>query len=380
MSEVLDAVIVGAGPAGLSAAVKLAEEGFRVVVLEREARPNFEKLCAGYVPARVFEEFEIPTSLAECSIRGLKIVSDRGEWIVEFDDVVGYNVSRTRLAEYLAGRVRSRGGEVLTSTPASRIVDGEHYATIYSRRGELKARIVVAADGAYSKTGGEIRGGFKPEDLGLAIQVKTALKPGDLQLNLNVVMLGAEYSPFGYAWIFPKRSYLDAGLGALASRVRGSSLRGYLERLVEKFELEPLETARYAPVPLTGPLYNVARGRVLLVGDAAGHASPLTGEGIRFALLAGRIAAEAASLYLKNRIALREVYEAYVSKLKKSFYRRLRLDKLIVKVMERGKFASSRLLEDSGLRRMVAELYLDVKDTQYALLSSIPRLIRLLLR
>ena len=72
-------MVVGAGPAGLSCAERLTEGGFRVVVLERRARPNEGKLCGGYVPISAFEEFEISRGVAEFPVRGARLVYGDGE-------------------------------------------------------------------------------------------------------------------------------------------------------------------------------------------------------------------------------------------------------------------------------------------------------------
>ncbi len=381
MGELLDIIVIGAGPAGLSSAEKLAEKGFRVLVLEKEEKPNYEKLCAGYIPAPIFEIFDIPKSLVDYPVRGLKMITRDDEWIVECDDIAGYNVNRTRLAEYLASRIEKKGGEVLTSTTALRIEEGESEVAVACRDRSFKARVVIAADGAYSKIGGRIRGRFKIQDLGLTIQVKSApsRRLTELTSKLNIIFLGGEFSPFGYAWIFPKKNHVDAGLGALASKTKGSDLRKYLDRVLEYYELKRISKDRYAPVPLIGPLKRIAKGRIVLAGDAAGHVSPLTGEGVKFALIAGSMAAEAVTAYLKGKIPLHKLEKQYLSKLEKSFYKRFRLEKLILKMFKEKKLTSSKLLKDRKMRRIIAELYLDKRDIQKLVLASLPRIFKILL-
>ena len=382
MGELLDVIVIGAGPAGLSSAQRLAEDGFRVVVFEKEVKPNYEKLCAGYLPLAAFNYFEIPTSIADYPVKGLKIITKKSEWTVEFEDIVGYNLDRTRLAEYLAKRVEKGGGEVVTNTAVVGIKKREE--VIVARTSEskevYKAKIIIAADGAYSKIGSMIRGRFKNNELGLTTQVKAHRSKtlSETSSNLNIIFLGSDFSPFGYAWIFPKKNHIDAGLGALASRTKGTDLKNYLARVLKYYDLEKTSEARYAPVPLTGPVRKVAMNRILLVGDSAGHVSPLTGEGIKFALLAGEMAAETVTTYLRGSIPLRDVGKLYLSKLQKSFYRRFKLEKFILRIFEKGKMTSGRLLKDPKMREIIAKLYLDVEDTPKLLLSSLSRLPRVL--
>ncbi len=311
----------------------------------------------------------------------MKIITKKSEWTVEFEDIVGYNLDRTRLAEYLANRVEKSGGEVVTNTAVVNIEKKEEVIVVRAGEGKevYKAKIVVAADGAYSKIGSMIRGRFKSNELGLTTQVKAHRSKllSEISSNLNIIFLGSDFSPFGYAWIFPKKNHVGAGLGALASRTKGIDLKNYLARVLKYYDLEKLSEARYAPVPLTGPLKKIAMDRMILAGDSAGHVSPLTGEGIKFALLAGKMAAEAVTAYLNRSISLHDIGNLYLSKLQKSFYKRFKLEKFILRIFERGKMTSGRLLKDSKMREIIAKLYLDVEDTPKLLLSSLSRLPRI---
>ena len=90
------------------------------------------------------------------------------------------------------------------------------------------------------------------------------------------------------------------------------------------------------------------------------------------------MAAETVITYLRGSIPLRDVGKRYLSKLQKSFYRRFKLEKFILRIFEKGKMTSGRLLKDPKMREMIAKLYLDVEDTPKLLLSSLSRLSRIL--
>ena len=351
-----DAVVVGSGPAGLSAAVGLAERGFSVAVVERMDRPNGGKLCAGYVPLSAFEAHGLPRRLGGWEVRGLRVMSEGGEWDVDLGVVAGYNVERERLASYLAGRLEGEGGVLLLSTVALRVDDVGGRVVVETTGGVLEGRVAVVADGAYSRVAAGLRGRFRRDGLGLAVQVGARGRPVE---GLNTVYFGSSFSPFGYAWAFPKRGRVDVGVGALASRARGRELRGYLGRVLGRCGCRPLGEARFAPVPLCGPLGRVARGRLLVAGDAAGHVSPLTGEGVRFALEAGVLAAEAAARYLGGGVSLGGMGRAYLAGLWRSFYPRLLAERALLRLLGRGALSSGRLLGERGVREAVALLYLD---------------------
>ena len=372
MNNTLDVIVVGAGPAGLMCAKKLAGEGFNVLVLEKREKPNYNKLCGGYIPAPVLTKFNIPVNIAERPIRGAKLVTREGEWLVEFNEVVGYNVNRTRFAEYLAKRVKRKGGDILTNTMVLDVKEYGNSVLVICKDKVFEAKFVVVADGAYSRIGSRIRGRFRLEDLGIAVQVKCDIGERVKEyINYNIILLGKEFSPFGYAYIFPKKEYVDVGVGSLALKATKGILKTYLDKVVDYFNLKPLSKARYAPVPLVGPLENIVKGRILLAGDSAGHVSPLVGEGIKFSMIAGYLAAEAIILSLKHKISVSKVNKYYLSKLRKSFYTRFKIEKFLLKKFLRGELASSSLLKDGRMRRIVAELYLDKRDIKKLLISSL---------
>ena len=115
----------------------------------------------------------------------------------------------------------------------------------------------------------------------------------------------------------------------------------------------------FAPVPLSGPKNSVSRGRVLVVGDAAGHVSPLTGEGIRFALEAGWFAAESVAEYLSGRVSMPGMGRRYLWRLWRGFYPRLWAERRLLSLFAGGGVSSGSLLGDEGFRALVARLYTD---------------------
>jgi len=375
--ERFDVVVVGGGPAGLSSAWHLASRGFGVVVVDDRVPVNSGTLCGVYVPLSVFEEFGLPRRLGVYGVGGVVIVSRGGVWDVDLGGVVGYNVDRDRLASFLADGIRDEGGVVVEGCRVGGFEVSDRGVVVRGCGRVFGGRVLVGADGAYSKIGAYVRGRFRRDELGLAAQVRVSSTKrfGERVRNRNVIFLGGEFSPFGYGWIFPKRDVLDVGVGSLASRTTGSGLVGYVGRVAGFFGLKVEGRVGFAPVPLCGPKSRVARGRVLVVGDAAGHVSPLTGEGVRFALEAGRFAAESIAEYLSGRTSLSGMGRRYLWRLWRGFYRRLWLERRLLDVFSGGHVASSSLVLDEKFRRIVAGLYTDSVDVYWAVLKGAWRLV-----
>ncbi|MEJ2503524.1 MAG: geranylgeranyl diphosphate reductase [Gemmatimonadota bacterium] len=288
MSETWDAVVVGGGPAGATAARDLAESGRSVLLLDRAGRI---KPCGGAVPPRLLAEFEVPESLLVNRVDTARIIAPSGR---EVDIPVGDGfvgmVDRDVFDEWLRERAAGSGAERETGTftALERDPDGVsvvRYRSGSSRRGPERtdrARMDVGAiPGAES-----VRRVFayhevvaSPESAG------PSFAPGRCD-----VFYDGRYSPDFYAWVFPHGPTTSIGTGSMR---RGFPLRDAVARLRDKLGLQALRTVREegAPIPLR-PLRRWDNGRdVVLAGDAAGVVAPASGEGIYYAMTGGRLAA-----------------------------------------------------------------------------------------
>ena len=368
-----DAAVIGGGPAGLAAASHLAALGADVVLVDAGKPLNNGKPCGGYIPARLAERL-FPGQPPGYEVSAIHLVYQDREWTVELGETAGYNIPRRRLIEALERDARSSGAEIIQGCTATASVAGRT-VTVHACGEAIRARVLVAADGAASRIGAAIRGRYTPETLGIALQA--AAPRADVPRGANTIMLGSSYSPGGYAWAFPKHGHVDIGVGALAAKAPGGTLSRYLARVAERLHAEP-RGPRYAPVPLSGPR-RAARGAVLLAGDAAGHVSPLTGEGVRYAIEAGWAAARAAWGYLRGRYGLPAMGARYHAYLWGSFYPGLWLERRLMEHFLAGG-GSGRLLGDPGARRVVAMLYADAGGQVSRLLRGLAPYLRARLR
>ncbi|MEW2432541.1 geranylgeranyl reductase family protein [Micromonospora sp. NPDC047644] len=290
---VWDLVVVGAGPAGLSAAHAAARAGVSTLVVERAVHPRYKTCGGGLIGtslAAVQDRIEVP---AHDRVDRVTFTRDgrreftrrNGSPVVtmvrreEFDD-------RLRAAAVAAGaqlreRVAVRAIEQDPEGVRLRLADGTTIA----------ARAVIGADGSSGVTARHVGVRYRQVDLGLELEIP--VPPVEQERWRGRLLLDWGDMPGSYAWVFPKGDRLTVGV--IAARGAGEGTRDYLRRFVDRLGLTGLP-AEHDSGHLTrcraedSPLRT---GRVLVVGDAAGLLEPWSREGISFALRSGELAGAA---------------------------------------------------------------------------------------
>lgn len=302
--ETFDVVVVGGGPAGATAATELARAGISVLLLDRAGRI---KPCGGAIPPRLIRDFAIPDHLLVARIRSARMVAPSGKSV---DMPVGEGfvgmVDREHFDPWLRARAAEAGAQRRDGL-FTRITRADGLTTVHFREGGregggeacVTARLVIGADGASSPVGrAEIPGHAAMRQVFAYHEiVRKPAAPADCEASRCDVYYQGRLSPDFYAWVFPHGETISVGTG---SARKGFSLRGAIRNLRAESGLDRGELVRGegAPLPLK-PLKRWDNGRdVLLTGDAAGIVAPASGEGIYYAMLGGRLAAEAAQAFL----------------------------------------------------------------------------------
>jgi geranylgeranyl reductase family protein len=287
--ERMDVAVVGAGPAGATAARLLAARGARVVLLEAHRIPR-HKLCGGGLTPKALPylipatESTIVRRIERIELAGARVPSVRLH-LPEADVAM---VERAPFDAALVAGAVAAGAEVRDSWPVQEVRLDEAGVRLDGPRGEVRADIVVAADGDPSRIAQRL-GFAAPKRRSLALEVDLPFAAGrrqdELQLRFGV--------SGGYAWYFPKGDHANVGILTWRAN-RQADLRQRLRAYVRELGLTLDERAvkgHWIPQSLrTGP---VVRGRVLLVGDAAATGDPFFGEGISYAMASAVLAADA---------------------------------------------------------------------------------------
>jgi geranylgeranyl reductase family protein len=289
---VYDLIVVGAGPAGSSCARRAAELGLSTLVLEKATFPR-PKPCASGLSAR---------ALARVGGEVEPIVHDRVDTIrVELGagtriawrgpECVLATTTRKELDPLLARFAEAAGARIEFGRRVRSVVSADDGVTVAAGTDRLRARFVVAADGPWSVVRRSIGLGTPPH--GGAIYVRAFPRdPSRLSPFAGSITLDARAARRGYGWIFPKRDHLNVGVYRRAPLSRGftGALRDFLSR--KSLDAWRLDGPYAFPIPTAVRRDGLGRERVVLAGDAAGLADPITGEGISHAIASGRVAAE----------------------------------------------------------------------------------------
>ena len=323
-----DLVVVGAGPAGATAAAVAARGGLRVALLEKQPLPR-HKPCGGGMPVPVQRELLdlAPEALVDTRVRYMRHSWCFGRAVEAPIDPPGtppeqsrglLMVQRPRFDHALVCQAQAAGVELLEGHAFAGLERAAGGVTLQVRRravaGQeaaaltLLAAAVIGADGAAGGVAAAV-GLRRSARIALALELEVPHRWDPADPLLRPDLLHLEYGALrrGYAWVFPKADHLNIGAGLFYGRQRDlrrdpsarsrimAAIGAYAAALgVDPARLQGLRGHGH-PLPIWDgpePLHS-ADGRVLLVGDAAGLINPLFGDGLFHAIRSGRLAAEA---------------------------------------------------------------------------------------
>lgn len=299
-----DVVVVGGGPSGATAAMDLARVGKKVAMLDRDGRI---KPCGGAIPPRLVQDFGIPDEQIVARVSTARMISPTQRKVdIPIEDGFVGMVDREHFDVYLRDRAVSAGADHVTGTfiRIERDADGSHVVYRDKASGneaKLTTRLIIGADGARSKVAAQcVPGGDKiPYVIAYHEIIEAPAANANYDPKRCDVIYDGKISPDFYGWVFPHGAHCSVGMG---TEVPGVDLKEATAKLRESAGLTDCKTIRRegAPIPLK-PLDKWDNNRdVVLAGDAAGVVAPSSGEGIYYAMVGGRVAAQACVKFLKS--------------------------------------------------------------------------------
>jgi geranylgeranyl reductase family protein len=305
-----DVVVVGAGPAGATAARVLALGGARVRLLDRCRFPR-DKACGGAISIRALDRFpHLRAALPRISTRlisRLHLEAPAGGTITfEAPEPAALMVRRLEFDELLVRLAQDAGAELIEGAEITQASSTGECVQLVTRGGQVvRAPIVVAADGVNSVVARRLGFGRGWPASSLALDMTEEI-PVDALRCRDPDSLWVSYGHSGgagYAYVFPKADHVSVGIGYLLPFYRaqvGESPRRLRQQLVSTLCGRGVLEGTSRParitgalIPVGGPRKETARARVLLAGDAGGFVNGFYAEGIYYAMVTGDLAAKA---------------------------------------------------------------------------------------
>lgn len=305
MKKRVNAVIIGAGPSGSSAAAEMAKRGLDVLMVEKDEFPGKSNICAGGIPKTLIKDIGLDPTVVEKEIFGSVFFFP---WtVIDNRRAMADNISvRRRIFDnYLAQRAVRAGAKLSCLTLATGVTTEIGKVRAYLRKmntGEstnVIADLVIFADGPSSLAHKLFGLGFSrtPDKTALGAIYELEWKNNPLECFEHYFY--RKVSPWGYGWIFPKKHVANVGVFCLLSKLR-KNIRRHLDYLVYEHPIASKKLAgkkilRFgtALIPLA-PARKIVGNRMMVVGDAAGMVDPLWGGGIGYAIRSGRSAGHVA--------------------------------------------------------------------------------------
>jgi digeranylgeranylglycerophospholipid reductase len=345
MKEEIQIAVVGAGPAGSTAAEAAAAQGAKVALIDRKEEIGTPVQCGGFLPEThelqgLMPRAHLPSVLAEIPERCIlhktklqRVYAPSGK-AKEFS-VAGRVLDRRAFDHHLAYRAARAGARVLPATRAA-LVNGELRLT-GRFSGSMMPQVIIGADGPLSGIARSI--GTPAGELGICLEYEMA----DVQIDDKAAEMyfSARFAPGGYAWIIPLGSdTANVGVGVRSSYLGRSSLPRVLDRFVQEHPVaseklrhgEVLAVMRGA-VPAGGSPGEIQHENILLAGDAAGHVMATSGGGIPLAVVAGRVAGEIAAAHIKGEAALQEYQSRIYNEFGRELERSVQIRKMVDVIM-----------------------------------------------
>ena len=376
-----DVIVAGGGPSGATTAFYAAKAGLNVAIIDRSSFPR-DKACGGLLTARLLDELPelrpYIEPVIECSSSEVNLYSPSLKHRIDYVFPLGtpWNVRREIFDNAVLEAARDVGADVLTEIR----VTGYQFnggVKVTTSRGEFRSKMVIGATGPNDMLAGQVRqrrnlNPWNDREMAIALMWEPVVGKEfiDSAFGDNRSLL-VHFKPGGiegFGWVFPKEGRLNIGFGGYKHSIKSVNVREVWKDYISLLKKDgyfpqehPVPPVKGAPLPLAGPMKATTMDYTLIVGDAAGMVSPLSGEGIYYGMHAGKIAIKTIKNALKTGNFTQAYLDAYHRDWSRVFGKELRdlavFSRMVLKMPERMVYYGSR---DKKLCEIFADLFLGI--------------------
>ncbi len=309
-----DVLVVGAGPAGGSAALHCARNGLKTLIIEEHEKIGEPVHCGECLSEYAVQNTGIkpPESVISEHVKGVRIIFPDGTESVLNEP--GYVFEKEKFEQWLAEEAVKAGAEMKLGTRLQELARKNDAWEITTNRGDISAKIVIDASGVASVVSRKLNLNERFQAVtGIQYELRDIPRNGYLDFYI-----WPQLAPEGYLWMIPKCDG-RANVGLVTTET--NKAKQYTDMFVEKMGwTKNVKVKTFGGlIPASGPHKNTYSEGLMLIGDAAGFTSPLFEGGSHLGLKSGQMAAEVAKEAVEKNDFSKEMFSKYEQKWKAEF-------------------------------------------------------------